>query len=156
MAGYSLLIVALPHRSKKVDEFFNVQRETGGERVLPLGNAAKGCLRALKKNELLGLVGDRNFAGRGLVIDFFGKPTVFPAGPAILSLQTKAKILPTFTLRNPDDSFDIIVNKPLEYEISGDNEKDLKEIITRYKEIFEDYIRRYPEQWYMFRRFWKD
>lgn len=156
MMGYSLLIVALPHKSKKVNAFFNAQRETSGERVLPLGNAAKGCLRALKKNELLGLVGDRNFVGKGLTIDFFGKPTVFPAGPAILSLQTKAKILPTFTIRNPDDSFDLIVNKPLEYEISGDNEKDLKEIITRYKEIFEDYIRLYPEQWYMFRRFWKE
>jgi len=156
MLGYSFVTVALPHKSKKVNAFFNRQRLSKGGNVLPLGNAAKGCLRALRRNELLGLVGDRDFVGKGMVIDFFGKPTVFPLGPAVLSLHTKAKIIPGFMLRNDDDSFDFIMNKPIEYEPSGDHEKDLKEIVTRYKTVFEDYIRRYPDQWYMFRRFWKE
>jgi KDO2-lipid IV(A) lauroyltransferase len=111
---------------------------------------------ALRKNEVLALVGDRDFVGKGIVIDFFGKPTNFPLGPAVLSLQTKAKIVPAFMLRNDDDSFDLIMDKPIEYEPGLDKEKDAKEIVTRYKTVFEDYIRRYPDQWYMFRRFWKE
>ncbi len=154
--GYPFITVALPHKSKMVDDFFNSQRKIKGMQVLPLGNAAKGCLRGLRKNEVLALVGDRDFAGKGMEIDFFGKPAVFPVGPAALALQTKAKIIPGFMLRNPDDSFDLIMNKPLEYTPSGDNDKDLREIITKYKSIFEEYIQRYPEQWYMFRRFWKE
>jgi len=155
MLGYPLLTVALSHKSKKVDEFFNGQRQSKGLRALPLGNAAKGCLRALRGNEVLALVGDREFAGKGIVVDFFGKPAVFPLGPAVLSLQTKAKIIPGFMLRNEDDSFDLIMNEPIKYEPSEDKEKDLKEIVTKYKNVFEDYIRRYPDQWYMFKRFWK-
>jgi len=27
-------------------------------------------------------------------------------------------------------------------------------LINRYKPIIEDYIKRYPQQWYMFRKFW--
>lgn len=154
--GYPFLTVALPHKTKMVDDFFNAQRESKGMRVLPLGNAAKGCLKGLRKNEVLALVGDRDFAGKGMEMDFFGKPAVFPIGPAALALQTKAKIIPGFMLRNADDSFGLIMNKPLEYVPSGDNQKDLREIIIRYKSIFEDYIRRYPQQWYMFRRFWKE
>ena len=155
MLGYPLLTVALSHKSKEVDEFFNGQRQSRGLRALPLGNAAKGCLKALRNNEVLALVGDREFAGKGIVIDFFGKPAVFPLGPAGLSLQTKAKIIPGFMLRNEDDSFVLVMNEPIQYEPSGDKEKDLKEIVTKYKNVFEDYIRRYPDQWYMFRRFWK-
>ena len=37
---------------------------------------------------------------------------------------------------------------------SGDKEKDLITLTTKYKEIIEDYIKRYPDQWYMFRRYW--
>ncbi len=124
--------------------------------VLPLGGAAKGCLKGLKRNEVLALVGDREFTGKGILIDFFGRPTLFPAGPAVLALQTQNKIIPGFMLRNEDDSFDLIMDKPLEYIPSGDRQKDLREITSAYKSIFEGYIRRYPEQWYMFRRFWKE
>lgn len=156
MLGYPFITVALRHKSKEVDAFFNGQRQSKGVSVLALGNAAKGCLKALRKNELLGLVGDRDFVGKGMVVEFFGKPTVFPLGPAALSLQTKSKIIPGFMLRNKDDSFDLVMDKPIEYIPTGDNEKDERELIIRYKTIFEDYIRRYPEQWYMFRRFWKE
>ena len=61
--GYPFLTVALPHKSKMVNEFFNSQRESKGMRVLSLGNAAKGCLKALRKNEVLALAADRDFAG---------------------------------------------------------------------------------------------
>ncbi|MDD5518972.1 MAG: lysophospholipid acyltransferase family protein [Candidatus Omnitrophota bacterium] len=156
MLGYPFLTVALPHKSKNVNALFNGRRESKGVKVLPLGNAAKGCLRALRNNELIALVGDRDFGGNGMVLDFFGRPTIFPIGPAVFSLKTKAKIVPGFMLRNKDDSFSLIINKPIDFTPSGDEQKDLKEIITSYKIIFEDYIRRYPEQWYMFRRFWKE
>ncbi|MFA5096084.1 MAG: lysophospholipid acyltransferase family protein [Candidatus Omnitrophota bacterium] len=155
MLGYPFLTVALPHKTKMVDTFFNSQRQSKGMRVLPLGSAAKGCLKGLKGNEVLALVGDREFAGKGVMLDFFGKPASFPAGPAALALQAKTRIIPGFMLRNADDSFDLVMDKPLEYTPCGNYEKDLKELTIAYKSVFEDYIRRYPEQWYMFRRFWK-
>ncbi len=156
MLGYPFMTVALPHKSKKVNTFFNGQRESKGVKVFSLGSAAKECLKALDRNELVALVGDRDFAGKGIVLDFFGKPTVFPLGPAILSLQKKTKVIPGFMLRDKDDKFELVMSKPLEYEPTGDKEKDSRQIVSKYKTIFEDYIRRYPEQWYMFRRFWKE
>ena len=156
MAGYPLMSVALPHKSKKVNEFFNSQRQSRGMGVLPLGNAAKSCLKTLKNNGLLALVGDRNFIGKGMIVDFFGKPAVFPTGPAFLSLHSKAKIVPGFMLRNGDDSFVIKFEPSLEYTPCGDDDKDLHEIIAKCKNVIENYIRKYPDQWYMFRRFWKE
>lgn len=154
--GYSLLTVALAHKSPKVDRFFNDKRESKGMEVLPLGKAAKGCLRGLRHNRLLALVGDRDFTDKGRVTDFFGKPAILPEGAAVLSLQTGAVIIPGFMLRNKDDSFSLIFDKPLEFNLSMNRDNDLDNIISKYKSVFEEYIRAYPDQWYMFRRFWKE
>jgi KDO2-lipid IV(A) lauroyltransferase len=154
LLGYPFWAVALPHKDKRVDNFFNFQRESKGVKVIPLGRAVKTCLDILRKNELLALVGDRDFSEKGIVLDFFGKPSLFPEGPAAFSLKTGASILPGFMLRNEDDTFTLRIEKPIEFTPSGNHKKDVTEIILRYKIIFEDYIRKYPDQWYMFRKFW--
>jgi len=154
LSGYPFWVVALPHKYKKVDEFFNFQRESKGIKVIPLGKAARKSLDVLKENRILALAGDRDFTENGIVLDLFGKPTLFPQGPAALSLRTGASIVPGFMLRNKDDGFTLRMEKPIEFNPTGNKEKDLRELIAIYKIIFEDYIRKYPDQWYMFRRFW--
>lgn len=153
--GYPFWAVTLPHKDKKVDDFFNFQRQSKGVKVIHLGKAVKTILDVIKNRELIALVGDRDFTEKGVISDFFGKPAMFPQGPAALSLKTGAVIVPGFMLRNRDDTFTLSIEKPLEFKASGSREKDLQELIRQYTAIFEDYIRRFPEQWYMFRRFWK-
>ncbi|MFA5286891.1 MAG: lysophospholipid acyltransferase family protein [Candidatus Omnitrophota bacterium] len=156
MTGDNLSTVALPHKSKVVTDFFTKQRESKGLKVFLLGDAVKGCIKALRNNQVLALVGDRDFTGGGKVMDFFGKPSLFPEGPAVFSLHTGAVIIPGFMLRNEDDSFSLVFEKPLQCRVSGDRKRDLDNIISQYKSTFEKYIRSYPDQWYMFRRFWKE
>jgi len=153
-SGYPFWVVALVHKEKKVNDFFNFQREAKGIRVIPLGKAAKKSLDVLNNNGLLALAGDRDFTGKGVVMDFFGKSAVFPEGPAALSLKTGASIVPGFMLRNPDDTFTLRIEKPIEFIPTGDKKQDMKELMQRYIIIFEEYIREYPDQWYMFKRFW--
>lgn len=154
LSGYPLWAVVLPHKDKKVNAFFDHQRESKGMKVITLGIAVRKCFEVFKRNEMVALVGDRDFSGSGIVLDFFGKASYFPEGPAAFSLKTGAIIVPTFMVRNRDDSFTLRIEKPIEFNPSGNKEKDLLEIISRYKIIFEDYIRSYPDQWYMFKRFW--
>jgi len=146
--------VALPHKDKRVDRFFNFQRERKGIKVIPVGKAARQSLNILKQKQMVALVGDRDFTDSGVVLDFFGKPMLFPLGPAALSLKTGAVIVPGFMLRNKDDSFTLRIEKPIELTPGADKESDIKQIIERYKIIFQNYIREFPDQWYMFKRFW--
>lgn len=154
ISGYPFWVVALPHKHKRVDNFFNLQRESKGIKVIPLGRAARSCLNVLKNNELVALVGDRDFNEKGVVMDFFGRPTYLPEGPAAFALKTGAKIVPGFMFRNEDDSFTLRIEKPIEFNPAGDKDKDLKGLVEQYKVIIEGYIRKYADQWYMFRRFW--
>lgn len=154
LLGYHFWVVALPHKEKKVNDFFNFQRESKGIKIIPLGKAARKSLDILRDNGLLALAGDRDFTGKGAIIDFFGKPAIFPEGPAALSLKTGASIVPGFMLRNPDDTFTLRIEKPLEFTSTGDKNEDKKQLMKKYIKIFEQYIRQYPDQWYMFKRFW--
>ncbi len=154
LLGYQPWVVALPHKSKKVDDFFNAQREVAGTKVIPLGRAVRTCLHLLKENKMIALVGDRDFTEKGAVVDFFGKPTILPEGPAALSLKTGAPIVAGFMVRNPDDTFTLRLEKPIAYVGSGNDGRDIPALLNCYKVIIERYIREYPDQWFMFRRFW--
>lgn len=160
LLGYPFWVVALSHKNKKVNDFFISQRQSKGIQVIPLGNAARQCFKLLKTNKMVALVGDRDFTEKGAIVDFFGKKTYLPLGPAVLSMKTQASIVSGFMFRNLDDSFTLTINKPLEFttDLGGaprqNIEGDTLKIIDTYKVIIEDYIRKYPDQWYMFRRFW--
>jgi lauroyl/myristoyl acyltransferase len=154
LLGYPIGAVALPHRHKSVDNFFNSQRQKKGLIVIPLGRAARQCLELLRENKMIALLGDRVFNVSGILTDFFGLPTRLPVGPAAFSLKTGAALIPGFMLRNPDDTFRLVFEKPIEFYSSGDRDKDLIQLLSKYKAIIEDYIRRYPDQWFMFRKFW--
>lgn len=156
LLGYPFWAVALPHKYKKIDDFFNHQRGIKGMKVIPLGKAVKRSLEVLRENSVLALAGDRDFSEKGIVLHFFGKPTIFPQGPAALSLKTGATIIPGFMIRNREDSFTLRFEKPLNFTATGDRNNDFRELTTQFKDIFEEYIRKYPEQWYVFRKFWKD
>lgn len=157
LLGYPFWVVALPHKHKRVDNFFNFQRESKGIKVIPLGKqTVKDCLNVLKERKIVALVGDRHFGERGMMLDFFGRPALFPHGPAVFSLKTGAPIVPGFMLRNDDDTFTFKFEKPIELTPTGDKTMDALELTRRYISIFENYIRVYPEQWYMFRRFWAE
>ncbi len=170
--GYPLWAVALPHKSKKVNGFFNSQRESKGIRVIPLGKAFIRCVTLLRSNELIALVGDRDFTkDGGILVNFFGKPAYLPKGPAMISLMTGAPIVPAFMIRNKvHDGFTLRFEKPLMFN-SGDKnlqgngkphrllkvkDEDVKRLTESCARVMEEYIKRFPEQWYMFKKFWAE
>jgi KDO2-lipid IV(A) lauroyltransferase len=168
--GYPLWAVALPHKSKKVDKFFNFQRESKGLRVIPLGKAFIKCVNILKSNEVIALVGDRDFTkDGGIVVDFFGKPAYLPKGPAMISLMTGAPIIPAFMIRNKiHEGFTMRFEKPVDFNggekpsahngkssrIRKVRDEEVKKLTQSCARVMEEYIKRFPEQWYMFKKFW--
>jgi KDO2-lipid IV(A) lauroyltransferase len=156
LLGYPVNAVALSHRDKCVNRLFIAQRENKGVKVIPLGAALRKCFTALRSNELIGLVGDRDFTHGGVVVEFLGRPVRVPKGPAMFALKTGAAIIPSFTIRQRDDSYRMIYRRPLEYAVTDNMEEDLKTVTKKCISAIEDVIRQYPEQWFMFREFWAE
>jgi len=113
-------------------------------------------LRALEKNAIVAMQGDRDFDNSGLAVPFFGKPAYFPRGPLRVAMATGAAVLPAFIIRVPDGRYRAIVEEPLTIEGDGDRETAFRRNLERYVALLERYVREHPEQWYCFYPFWDD
>lgn len=155
--GYRINAVALTHKNERINNFFINQRKLGGIKVVPVGVSVRKCFSALKNNEIVGILGDRDFSGtNGIFVDFLGRKMLVPEGPAVLSLRTKAAIVPAFMIRDEKDSrcFTYIFEKPVYPQPTGNEEQDILVLTEKIAKIIESYVRKYPQQWFMFREFW--
>ncbi len=155
--GYDISAVVLRHKYKKINDFFIGQREKKGMKAIPIDSIMKRCISALSKNGMLALVGDRDFTNSGIMLNFFGVPTSIPKGPAMFSVKLGSPIVPTFCVREDRFNYKLIFDKPIEMNGSIDLERDdaVKDLTQKIVPIMEKYIRQYPYQWLMFRRFWE-
>ncbi|MFA5143777.1 MAG: lysophospholipid acyltransferase family protein [Candidatus Omnitrophota bacterium] len=154
LLGYPMSAVVLTHRNKKIDAFFRRQRLRGKLTPIEIGASLKACYHILKSNRLLGLLGDRDFTGNGLMLDFFGKKTLFPKGPSVFGYRLGAPLIPTLIIRRPDDTFCLSFEEPIYADRSKPEDAAVMELAGKCAAIIETYVRRYPTQWYIFKDMW--
>ena len=87
-------------------------------------------------------------------MDFFGRPAMIPKGPAVFALRNKVPLVCGFTIQKENEQFLLFFNPAIQFSPSGEYEKDLRSLAKLYVAQIEDCIRKYPDQWAMFRKFW--
>ena len=149
--GFPMAVVAMPHEDSQVDRLFNQQRERAGVEVIPLGRfAVQRSLQRLREGCLLGLVGDRDFAGSLLAVSWCGVEMMFPRGPATLSFRSGAPLIPTFLIREGRWRFRLIIEPPLWPLRRGGLFASVEALTWAYATVFERSIKRFSDQWLVF------
>jgi KDO2-lipid IV(A) lauroyltransferase len=129
-------------------------RERRGIKVIPLGNPlAVG--RALRRNEVVFVVGERLVGAEGVDVDFFGERTVLPRGAAYWSVRVGAPIVPGFCIRQPDGSFVAHIEAPIVPDRSDGSDAAVLRHTQRIAAVMQAYIARYPDQWCMLQPVWE-
>jgi KDO2-lipid IV(A) lauroyltransferase len=95
--------------------------------------------------------------GAGDVYEFLGAPAPFWSWPARLALASGAPLLPCFIVRDEAGSYRLDVAAPLfPVGAGGDDEGEaVREMMRPLVALFEEYVRRYPEQWLIIHRYWR-
>ncbi len=136
-------------------EWFAGVRRAIGMEVIPLGaQAASGVLRALKGNRVVCLLSDRDIAGDGMAVQFFGEETTLPGGPATLALRSGAVLLPTAVYFRPHGRHFVRVGAPIPTERRGRLREDVARVTQELAHRFEEYVRMAPEQWHVMQPNW--
>jgi KDO2-lipid IV(A) lauroyltransferase len=154
LLGYPVNAVALSYQNTKLNRLFVNQRAIAGVKVITVGTAALQSLRALKKNELVVILGDRDVTERGVTAEFFGAPAHIPRGPAVLAARSGASLFFGCLIRTSAERYRVVFRPPLEVDESLDPvEKEA--LLTRalLKEM-EEVIMAHLDQWYMYYRVW--
>jgi lauroyl/myristoyl acyltransferase len=153
--GYPLNAVSETLGNERIDRLAVDFRAHWGIELIPMEYALKRVFRALRRNEAVGLVTDRPLPpGEGALVEFFGQRIAWPTGPAVLALRTGAKIITGYLVRDADNDYVGEMYPALEFKVTGDEDVDVQSVTQQIVCIQEDLIRRFPDQWYMFRRMW--
>ncbi len=152
LLGYPVSAVALPHRNRRINEFFNRRRKSVGIEVISTGAAVRTCFSSLQTGRILALLGDKDFSGSGLKVRMFSRWVSIPRGAAFFALKTNAPIIPAFFVRADKYFYHLIFEKPI---ISGESGlTNERQLIQEYIVVLERYIKQYPGQWYAFGKYW--
>jgi KDO2-lipid IV(A) lauroyltransferase len=156
LRGYPLNVVAESFEPEKLNDLIQRYRIEKGMKIIPLETAAKKVLRALRQNEILGLLIDRPEPQNGIPVEFFDKIAAVPGGAATLAVKTGAKLVLGYLVRLPDNTFSGLISPHLDVELTGDFTLDVQRVTQKIMDLVEECIRQYPDQWYMFRQMWPD
>lgn len=153
--GYTVTVVAEPLEPTELFEWFVDTRRQLGMRVIPLSaTAAAAALRALRANEAVCLLSDRDLTGDGIEVEFLGERTTLPAGPAALALRAGAPLLPAGCYFRPNESHEIRILEPIDTTRTGRIRADVARVTQDLADRFGDLIRAEPEHWHLMQPNW--
>lgn len=157
--GLPVSVATAPEPDPKILAVRERMRRRIGVRTLTL-SAEEGSfslvplLAALRRNDIVALLADRGPVGATVEVPFFGHPTPFPLGPAILGRSSGAPIIPVFVTLNNQWLYEARADEPYRVRRTSNRDRDLREATERLARGFEAEIARHPDQWYNFFDFW--
>jgi len=140
----------------RVQRYLFSTRATIGVRIVTLEEAGRELLAAVRRNEPVGLVADRDLSGAGLEVELFGARTKIPAGPAFLATETGAPVYMSAVRRTgPGRYRGSLRQVPVP---KGANRRERIRAMAREEaRLFEQFIMEAPEQWLsLFHPIWPD
>ncbi|MBI2876905.1 MAG: hypothetical protein HYY20_08490 [Candidatus Tectomicrobia bacterium] len=121
----------------------------------PKDACIRRALECLREKGVLFLQIDINVIAGGVYVDFFGRQVPTYTGPVVLAQRTGAEVLPIFGVRTGLGQHRAILGPPVALRSTGDKEADLQVNTALLSKVIEDFIRRFPEEWWWLHRRWR-
>ncbi len=136
--------------------WFVQSRSRVGVHVVPILDARRTLLRALRGGESVGMVADRDMMHNGLLVPFFGHPAPIPAGPALLAIEAGVPVYAGSARRMKDRRYCarlVLVPTPE----TGSRRERVTALTAAIAASFESILADAPEQWWgAFHPIWPD
>ncbi|MCZ7575086.1 MAG: lysophospholipid acyltransferase family protein [Ardenticatenaceae bacterium] len=153
--GYPTTIVVEHIRPEAVFELMTRLRASKGIQIIPIDRPLIGLFRALRRNTIVGLVGDRDISQSGIWLPFFGDETRVADGAVQLALRTGAPVMVAFCRRLPNNRFYARGQPPFHVIATGNFAEDVRVGTEHLMRELESFIRAWPEQWVMSVPLWR-
>lgn len=153
--GVALDVIVRGMANKQFDAYLNATRTALGVTVVHDADAVRRTPRSFRENRAVAFVADQGVKGlASTFVDFFGRPAKTPRGPAVFALRLGVPVVFGTALRMPSGKYHMIF-QPIAIAPSGDREKDVDTIVATYTGVLEQWVRKYPEQYFWHHRRWR-
>ena len=149
-----VLVVMMRERSAGAEKLHKDARTELGTKVVHVGDdalAALPIMRHLEKKGAVGIQIDRPPPnGRTITARLFGEPYPIPEGPLRIAQLSGAPMLPVFSARRGFHTYHVRQYPPITLPRRATRE-ELEHAAQAIAAAMEDFLRRYPTQWFQFR-----
>jgi len=151
-------VTGFDHEPEEIRSLFNAASRAKF-RLLPLTGSATDTIplvAALRRGEVVAMMGDRPYASPAVHIPFLGGTAPFPVGAYVMAAVAGAPLVHVFNLREPGGHYHCFGFPPQRPQQPPRAQRDdyLKKCATRFARDLESILRRDPLQWYNFFPFW--
>ncbi|MBU0480844.1 MAG: lysophospholipid acyltransferase family protein [Proteobacteria bacterium] len=153
--GYPMSVVGTTLFDERLDRFLVDTRNNAGYTNIARGKGTREIMRTLKKGHSVGMLIDQDTKAQGVFVNFFGRQTHTPTGPAVLARKLDLPIIPIFMYLKDDLTYHLECQPPLDLVRTANEEKDIRSYTQQCSDAYEGIIRRFPEQWVWMHKRWK-
>lgn len=147
LRGVSITIPAERVEPPELFEYLTKLRTSKGLKLIPVDGPMIELIRTLRRGGVAGIAGDRNVAGEGCVVTFFGAPARLPDGHVRLALRTGAPLMLGFSRRVQHDRYEATFLPHFLIPNEGTEEERFAAGMSYVVRGLEEAIRKCPEQW---------
>jgi KDO2-lipid IV(A) lauroyltransferase len=153
--GYPVSFLVGKQKNRLVDDLMNRYREGMGVKLIHMGVAVRGVIKALRSNEWVAMLADQDAHREGVFVDFMGRKASNHQGPAVFALRTGAPILFGSAIRRPDGKH-LMVAELLRFDgLTEVTPENIHTVTQAYTALLEKKVREYPDHWFWMHRRWK-
>ena len=155
--GHPLKFVVRPIDNPFIDRVINSFRTLSGNQIIEKKEALREIVKALRKNEAVGILIDQNVTSEsGVFVPFFNTLACTTTSIATIALRTGATVLPGVLIW--DDKLRkhrLHFEPPVVLIETGDLQVDIEVNTKLFNQVLEGLVRKYPDQWLWVHRRWK-
>jgi KDO2-lipid IV(A) lauroyltransferase len=142
--------------SKVMDEILIKNRERFNVEMVYKKGAMKGCIRAIGKKKIVGILIDQHLpVEQSINVDFFNHKVTHTPITAILARKFELDLIPAFISTDDYKNYVVKIYEPIKSIKSENQEEDLLKMTKAQVEVLEEVIRTNPNQWFWQHKRWK-
>ncbi len=143
--------------SKVMDNILIKNRERFNVEMVYKKGAMKGCIRAINKKKIVGILTDQHLPlGQSINVDFFDHKVTHTPLASILSRKFAIDLIPAYISTDDYENYKVTIHPPIKSLKTENQEEDLKSMTEAQAKVLEEVIRNNPNQWFWQHKRWKE
>ncbi|MDP8264563.1 MAG: ELM1/GtrOC1 family putative glycosyltransferase [Candidatus Aceula lacicola] len=156
LLGHPYRVVVNPQkRHQRLNDLLNSYRQKAGASLVEPGSGTRDFVKALRNNEIVGMVVDQG-GKTGSLTKFFGRESSMSLGAIKMALKLGVPVCFCTIVRDPKAAHHKLkVFSPSQFEISGNRDQDIADSLNKVVTQMEKVIVKYPSEYMWFYKIWK-
>lgn len=156
LKGYPLSVIGAPIYDPRLDKMVVNNRKASGAQFIARGSATRQIIRALKNNELIGILIDQDTKKvAGELVDFLGHKAYTPVGPVEIAYKFDCPLVPIAIHIKKDNTHFVEVGDEIILKWTNNHEQDRINNTQRCSKAIEHFILQHPTQWVWMHKRWQ-